>query len=145
MNRRRVSITHSRIVIRTILFRLGILNLLGFKLCVLNQTHYDAMSRTYYPELDANKIFLSSNYMKTKSKKTSHQQLFMKYSKSKTYLTKREIVKLLSQTYHLRYSKCVINSLMAIWGTTILGKRVISKQTFPKLYNSPDGFLRDYR
>ena len=84
--------------------------------------------------------------MKTKSKsKKSHQQLFMKYSKSKTYLTKREISKLLSQTYHLRYSKCVINSLMAIWGTTINGKQVVLKQTFPKLYNSPDGFLRDYR
>ena len=89
---------------------------------------------------------VTNNYMKTKSKsKTSHQQLFMKYSKSKTYLTKREITKLLSQTYHLHYSKCVLNSLMAIWGTTIHGKRVISKQTFPKLYNSPDGFLRDFR
>ena len=115
---------------------------------MLNQTHYDAMSRTYYTELDAIKICLSSssNHMKTKSKsKLSHQQLFMKYSKSKIYLTKRETTKLLSQTYHLRYSKCVMNSLMAIWGTTVNKQKVILKNTFPKLYNSPDGFLRDYR
>ena len=137
------TITHRRIIIRSCLFWLRILNLLGLKLIMLNQTHYDAISRTYYTQLDANKICSTNNCMKTKSK--SHQQLFMKYSKSKIYLTKREISKLLSHTYHLRYSKCVINSLMAIWGTTMNGKQVISKQTFPKLYNSPEGFLRDYR
>ena len=81
-------------------------------------------------------------------KRTKHKNrvltLFSKYSKSKDYLTKREIVLLLKKEYGLRYSKEVINSLMSIWGISKGSTRIITKSTFPKLYQSPDGFLRDF-
>ena len=81
-------------------------------------------------------------------KRTKHKNrvltIFSKYSKSKDYLTRREMNLLLKKEYGLRYSKEVINSLMSIWGTSKGSGRVITQSTFPKLYQGPDGFLRDF-
>ena len=45
----------------------------------------------------------------------------------------------------LNYSDNIIVSFMNIWGKKRNGNYVIMKETFPKLFKPPDGFLRDHR
>ena len=78
-------------------------------------------------------------------KKNKVFRIFERYSKSKTHLTKREMVVLLKKEYKLQYSHEVINSLMHIWGHPRGSTRVIPKDTFSKMYQKPYGFLRDHR
>lgn len=72
-------------------------------------------------------------------------ELFNKYSKNKKYLTKSESIKLMKDEYNLNYNSNIINSMMNIWGVKVKGKCVITKNTFSKLFDPPDGFFRDYK
>ena len=82
--------------------------------------------------------------MKHKSlkKNNRYEKLFHRYTK-KDYLTLSQIKKLMKQELKLSYNLNIMNSLMNIWGTMINHKKVITKQTFPKLFKKPDGFFRD--
>ena len=82
-----------------------------------------------------------------KKKKTTQQQkrqhLFSLYSKTNE-LSLQQIKQMIKQEFHRNYSNEVYNSLMSIWGTTIDKRRVITKKVFvTKLFQKPDGFLRD--
>ena len=81
-----------------------------------------------------------------KTKRNSKkEQLFNKYSKNKKDLTKSECIQLIKNEYKLNYSDNIIVSFMNIWGKKRNGNYVIMKETFPKLFKPPDGFLRDHR
>jgi len=82
--------------------------------------------------------------MKTTKKTTKHLRLFKKYTK-KEHLHEKQMKRLLKNEFKIVYSKHVFSSLMNIWGTHINNKQVISKDIFPKLFQGPDGFLRDFK
>jgi len=75
----------------------------------------------------------------------THNKLFNKYSKNNEYLTKRECIHLMKNEYKLNYNNSIIVSFLNIWGKKINGNYVIMKDTFPKLFKGPNGFLRDYK
>jgi hypothetical protein len=85
--------------------------------------------------------------MKTKRKSSRRLNkkivIFCKYSKTKEYLTKTEITKLMKNEFKLNYNNHIISGLMNIWGTKVNNKLVIEKSTFPKLFKKPEGFFRD--
>tara|TARA_Y100000389_G_C17116609_1_gene343380 strand:+ start:261 stop:527 length:267 start_codon:yes stop_codon:yes gene_type:complete len=78
-----------------------------------------------------------------RKKINKYTRLFDKYSRNKSYLTKKEITKLMKKEFKLSYSNNVQNSLMEIWGKKINHSKVIIKDNFPKLFLKPDGFFRD--
>jgi len=81
---------------------------------------------------------------KTKQKNTKHLRLFHKYGHKKEYLTKQQIKKLMKVEFNLVYNAHIFNAFMNIWQTKVASKQVITKDTFiHKLFNKPDGFLRD--
>lgn len=80
---------------------------------------------------------------KTLKKKNKYIRLFDKYSRNKSYLTKKEITKLMKKEFKLSYSNNVQNSLMEIWGIKNNHSKVIMKDDFTKLFKSPDGFFRN--
>lgn len=83
---------------------------------------------------------------RTLNKRRKISILFYRYDRNKKgYLTKKEMMKLMNKEYNLNYDKNIINSLMNIWGSMKSNQRVIMKDTFPKLFNKPDGFLRDHK
>jgi|TARA_B110000503_G_scaffold4416_1_gene5889 hypothetical protein len=69
--------------------------------------------------------------------------IFCKYSKTKEYLTKTEITKLMKNEFKLNYNNHIIDGLMNIWGKKVSHKLVIDKSTFQKLFKKPFGFFRD--
>ena len=85
--------------------------------------------------------------MKTKRKSSRRLNkkiiIFCKYSKTKEYLTKTEITKLMKNEFKLNYNNHILSGLMNIWGTKVTDKLVIKKSTFPKLFKKPEGFFRD--
>lgn len=78
-----------------------------------------------------------------KNKKNKYYRIFDKYSRNKTYLTKKEIIKLMKKEFKLSYSSNVVISLMNIWGKRVNQSKVILKEEFHKLFKKPDGFFRD--
>ena len=84
--------------------------------------------------------------MKTKRKSSRRLNknkkiiIFCKYSKTKEYLTKTEITKLMKNEFKLNYNNHILSGLMNIWGTKVTDKLVIKKSTFPKLFKKPKGF-----
>ena len=54
--------------------------------------------------------------IKMKNKKNKYYRIFDKYSRNKTYLTKKEIIKLMKKEFKLSYSSNVVISLMNFWG-----------------------------
>ena len=78
-----------------------------------------------------------------KNKKNKYYRIFDKYSRNKTYLTKKEIIKLMKKEFKLSYSSNVVISLMNIWGKRVKQSKVILKEEFHKLFKKPDGFFRD--
>ena len=78
-----------------------------------------------------------------KNKKNKYYRIFDKYSRNKTYLTKKEIIKLMKKDFKLSYSSNVVISLMNIWGKRVNQSKVILKEEFHKLFKKPDGFFRD--
>lgn len=81
--------------------------------------------------------------IKMKNKKNKYYRIFDKYSRNKTYLTKKEIIKLMKKEFKLSYSSNVVISLMNIWGKRVNQSKVILKEEFHKLFKKPDGFFRD--
>ena len=77
-----------------------------------------------------------------KNSKNSKNKIFLKYSKTKNHLTKKEIISLMKKEFKLNYNNHVIGGLMNIWGTKINNELVITKSTFIKLFRKPDGFFR---
>ena len=78
-----------------------------------------------------------------KNKKNKYYRIFDKYSRNKTYLTKKEISKLMKKEFKLSYTSNVVISLMNIWGKRVNQSKVILKEEFHKLFKKPDGFFRD--
>ena len=81
--------------------------------------------------------------IKMKNKKNKYYRIFDKYSRNKTHLTKKEIIKLMKKEFKLSYSSNVVISLMNIWGKRVNQSKVILKEEFHKLFKKPDGFFRD--
>ena len=82
--------------------------------------------------------------MRTTKKTTTYLRLFKKYTKT-NHLRDKQMKRLLKNEFKVVYSKHIFGSLMNIWGTHINNKQVISKDIFPKLFQGPDGFLRDFK
>ena len=82
--------------------------------------------------------------MKTTKKSTKHLRLFRKYTK-KEHLHEKQMKRLLKHEFRIVYSKHIFGSLMNIWGTNINHKQVITRDIFPKLFQGPDGFLRNFK
>ena len=68
--------------------------------------------------------------IKMKNKKNKYYRIFDKYSRNKTYLTKKEIIKLMKKEFKLSYSSNVVISLMNIWGKRVNQSKVILKEDF---------------
>jgi hypothetical protein len=76
----------------------------------------------------------------TKTRRHSNHAIFKRYDKErKGYLTLPEFKKLLKETYRLSYSPHIMRACYATWFTN---KR-LQKAVFLKMYQGPDGFLRD--
>jgi len=70
----------------------------------------------------------------------SNHKIFKHYDKGqKGYLTLKEFKRLLRDAYHITYSSHIMKACYSTWFTN---KR-LSKSVFLKMYDNPDGFLRD--
>ena len=85
--------------------------------------------------------------MKTRKKQKSsiYDKLFHKYSSNSTYMTLRQVKRLMKHEFKLVYNSHIMNSFIEIWGKRVDTKKVITKSTFKRLFKKPDGFFRDIK
>tara|TARA_B100001115_G_C15734019_1_gene357703 strand:+ start:225 stop:488 length:264 start_codon:yes stop_codon:yes gene_type:complete len=76
--------------------------------------------------------------IRNKKRKNKKFSLFMKYSKDKETLKKKEIILLMKKEFHLVYNENVLNSMINIWGEN----NKIPYKSFLKMFQGEDGFFR---